>query len=453
MRNAFSVGVCLGAVALAAAITFNDRVLSQQNGDNGLSARAEGISTTTATATAIPITDAPTGFDGASNGFAEEYCANQGELSNTTESPDIPRKNCSFDSAVEQFGEHEEDDEGIGPVYNARGCGECHGTPILGGSSQVVERRAGFFSLATGFVDHPGGSLIHDRSIDAAIQETVIASRANVIALRASQSILGDGFVEAIGSPTLALISALQPSSMRGQVINVAVFEQPGATRTGRFGWKNQQASLLSFSADAYLNEMGITSPMQRTENTSNGVDVSSYDTVPLGHPSDPDNDGIDVELFALFMRSTKAPPVDAARAASADAVAGSAIFNQLACNVCHTRTIITDPPGTVINGGALIVANAVGSKRIHPFGDYLLHDIGTGDGIVQNGGAATRNKVRTAPLWGLRARGRFMHDMLSMNIEDAIERHGNQAADARAAYQALSNTDRAKLLAFLRSL
>jgi CxxC motif-containing protein (DUF1111 family) len=449
MRNAFSIGVCLGAAALAAAITFNDRVLSQQNGE-GLAAST--ALTSTATVTAIPVTEAPAGFDGQSNGFAEEYCDNQAALSHTTQSPDIPKAECSFDSAVEEFGAHEEDDEGVGPVYNARGCGECHGTPILGGSSQVVERRAGFFSLINGFIDHPGGSLIHDRAIDPSIQETV-DPRANVIALRASQSVLGDGFVEAIGSPTLAQIASNQPFSMRGQVINVAVFEQPGATRTGRFGWKNQQASLLSFSADAYLNEMGITSPMQATENTSNGRDVSDFDEVPLGHAADVDTDGVDVELFALFMRSTKAPPVDAVRAATADAVAGSTLFNQLGCNVCHTRTIVTEQPGTVINGGALVVANAVGNKRIHPFGDYLLHDIGTGDGIVQNGGASTRNKVRTAPLWGLRTRGRLMHDMASHNIEDAIERHDNQAAGTRSAFRALSSRDKARLLAFLRSL
>jgi CxxC motif-containing protein (DUF1111 family) len=180
---------------------------------------------------------------------------------------------------------------------------------------------------------------------------------------------------------------------------------------------------------------------------------VSAFDNVPLGHGSDVDNEGVDTELFALFMRSTKAPPVDATRAATADAVAGSTIFNQLGCNTCHTRTIVTDPPGTVINGGALIIANAVGSKRIHPFGDYLLHDIGTGDGIVQNGGQSTRNKVRTAPLWGLRTRGRFMHDMESHNVEDAIDRHGNQAAGTRSAYHALSNRDKARLVAFLKSL
>ena len=258
---------------------------------------------------------------------------------------------------------------------------------------------------------------------------------------------------EAIGNSTLSRIAQLQPSSMRGQIIQVPVFEAGNFPRNGRFGWKGQQASLVSFSADAYLNEMGITSPLQAAENTSNGVDVSAFDNVPLGHPADPDNDGVDVELFALFMRSTLAPPVDAVRAAQPTAIAGSALFDQLSCNVCHTRTIQTESPGTLINGGALVVSNALGNKVIHPFGDFLLHDIDTGDGIVQNGGASTRNKVRTAPLWGLRARGRLMHDGLSANIEDAIDRHGNQAAGARQAFRALSNLDRARLLAFLRSL
>jgi CxxC motif-containing protein (DUF1111 family) len=106
-----------------------------------------------------------------------------------------------------------------------------------------------------------------------------------------------------------------------------------------------------------------------------------------------------------------------------------------------------------LINGGALIIGNTLGSKRIRPFSDFLLHDIGTGDGIVQNGGASTRNKVRTVPLWGLRTRGRLMHDGLSQNIEDAIHRHGNQAASSRDAFKALSATDQQRLLAFLRSL
>ena len=98
-------------------------------------------------------------------------------------------------------------------------------------------------------------------------------------------------------------------------------------------------------------------------------------------------------------------------------------------------------------------MANALGNKRIRPFGDFLLHDIGTGDGIVQNGGQSTRNKVRTVPLWGLRARGRFMHDGLSFSLTDAIQRHGNQADAASDAFNALSTTNKNRVLEFLLSL
>jgi CxxC motif-containing protein (DUF1111 family) len=232
---------------------------------------------------------------------------------------------------------------------------------------------------------------------------------------------------------------------MRGQLINVAVLEAPGQTRIGRFGWKAQQASLVSFAADAYLNEMGITSPLQPKENSSNGNEVPDDGIL--------DDEGADVELFALFMRSLKAPPRYAELANTPDAIAGSTLFNQVGCNVCHTRSMTTAEPGTPINGGAMLVSRALGNKRIQPFGDFLLHDIGTGDGIVQNGGSSTRNKVRTAPLWGLHARTRFMHDFLSQSIDDAIQRHGNQAESARRAFNGLSRTERGRLMTFLRSL
>jgi CxxC motif-containing protein (DUF1111 family) len=113
----------------------------------------------------------------------------------------------------------------------------------------------------------------------------------------------------------------------------------------------------------------------------------------------------------------------------------------------------VTAEPETPINGGAMLVSRTLGNKRIQPFGDFLLHDIDTGDGIVQNGGASSRNKVRTAPLWGLHARTRFMHDFLSHSIDDAIQRHGNQADGTRRAFNALSRTDQRKLMTFLRSL
>jgi CxxC motif-containing protein (DUF1111 family) len=400
-------------------------------------------------------TEAPTGFDGEDNGFAAEFCARQDQLVNSPNSPKIPDDECNLEAAEEEFTGPETVADGLGPIFNAAGCGECHTAnpmfdpdnferKLVGASSAIMEKRAGFFDGVT-FRDHPGGSLIQDRSLRPHEQERVLPGH-NVIAIRSTISVLGDGFVEAISNSTLEDIASRQPSAQRGQIINVPVLERPGTTRIGRFGHKNQQASLVSFSADAYLNEMGITSPLQPDENTSNGTPVE--DPVP-----GLDDEGVDVELFALFMRATKAPPVDAAIAATPDARAGRDLFNAIGCAVCHTPTIVTAPPGTLINGGALRVANALGDKVIHPFSDFLLHDVGTGDGIVQNGGQSTRNKIKTAALWGLRARGRFMHDALSFSLEDAIRRHGNQAASARNNFNALSSANRRRLLTFLSSL
>jgi CxxC motif-containing protein (DUF1111 family) len=433
MKGLFRFGVCVSASALALVMALTARVETQND-----------LTETAVTAATAVITDAPTGFDVASNGFAEEFCARQDHLANSPNSPTIEADECSFDSAVEEFTELETQETGVGPVFNATGCGECHIAPALGGGSQIAERRAGFFD-GTSFTDHPGGSLIHDRAIAPDLLETVIESRTNVFSFRGSQSLFGDGFVETVGNAALQAIAAAQPTAMRGQIINVPVFEAPGQTRIGRFGWKGQQASLVSFAADAYLNEMGITSPLQPNENTSNGNRVPDDRIV--------DDDGVDVELFAVFMRSLKAPPRNTEIADTQEANAGSEIFNQIGCSVCHTPAMVTLEPETPINGGAMLVSRALGNKRIQPFGDFLLHDVATGDGIVQNGGPSTRNKVRTAPLWGLHSRTRFMHDFLSHSIDDAIQRHGNQADSARTAFNALNRNDQRRLMTFLRSL
>jgi CxxC motif-containing protein (DUF1111 family) len=408
--------------------------------------------------TAAPITrsadgptEAPTGFVVESNGFAEEFCANQAAFAFSPNSPPIDPEECGFDEAAEEFTGPEGLEDGLGPVFNAAGCGECHLVPILGGSSQIVEKRAGYFD-GRDFFEHPGGSLIHDRATELHLQELVMPSHTNVTTLRATLSVLGDGFVEAIDDETLEAIRGRQPSEMRGLLIEVPVLESPGSMSVGRFGWKNQHSSLVSFSADAYKNEMGITSPLEPHEPTSNGRSVARYDPVP-GDPARTDDEGVDVELFALFMRSTMAPPRELSVARNRDVQEGSEIFDHIGCAVCHTRSITTAPPGTLVNGGAFKVPESLGSKIIHPFGDFLLHDIGTGDGIVQNGGRATRNSVRTAPLWGLRARGRFMHDGSSFDLASAILRHQNQAESARDAFRRLGTRNREKLVRFLLSL
>src|SRR5678815_4005816 len=149
-------------------------------------------------------------------------------------------------------------------------------------------------------------------------------------------------------------------------------------------------------------------------------------------------------------MRCLKAPPRGPITAA---VTAGQTTFNQIGCAVCHVGTITTAPAGTVINGGALTVSTALGDKNIHPFSDYLLHDVGTGDGIVQNGGQGTRNQVRTSALWGMRSRDRLMHDGASVSRSDAILRHGGQAQTARNNFAALSTTSQNDVINFLNSL
>ena len=380
----------------------------------------------------IVATEAPAAFDNQTNGFISQQ---------------------DFDAALEQFEEIQTIDDGLGPVYNAQGCVECHQNPITGGISQITELRAGHKDAYGNFVDAPGGSLINDRAIDPSIQERVPDSE-KIRTFRTSLNVLGDGFVEAIDDATLSTIAAAQPLQsgglIAGQTTDAPVLESPtGATGVGRFGWKDQHASLLSFSGDAYLNEMGITNRLVPDENSSLGRPVAAFDTVP----DTEDAVKNDIDLFASFMRATKAPPRDATLAQTPDAIAGSVLFNQIGCNICHVTSITTAPPGTLVDGGAFVVPPALGNKIIHPFGDFLLHDIATGDGIVQNGGQSTANKLRTAPLWGVRTRDRLMHDGLALTFKEAILRHGGEASGVRASFQALLPLLQNQIITFLKSL
>lgn len=282
---------------------------------------------------------------------------------------------------------------------------------------------------------------------------------------RASPILVGLGFVECIADGTLLSIRDSQPVAMRGTAIEVDVTEAPDQTRIGRFGWKNSVATLKSFAAGAYLFEMGITSPLFPREQTSLGRSVAFADTVP--DPEDTGGEeghGEDVEAFTRFMRSAKAPPRNSAMVLNDATDPGSLLFDSLQCSVCHVRQIITAPVGSVINGGTFVVPPALGNKIIHPFSDFLLHDIGTGDGIVETNGELTRNKIRTAPLWGLRTRDKLMHDggssspptnsgAQSFTFNEAILRHAGQASSSRTAYQALSTLRKEQLIRFLKSL
>lgn len=392
-------------------------------------------------------TEAPRGFDNVFNGFGSQ---------------------AQFNADKATYEERDEIADGLGPVYNAQACAECHQNPVTGAISQVTELRAGHFD-GVNFIDQAGGSLNNDRATNAAIQERIPAGN-EVRTFRTSLNTLGDGFVEAIDSNTLVAFANSQPGQSGGQIagqfIQVPVLEANGTLRGGRFGWKNQQASLLSFASDAYLNEQGITNRFNLVENTSLGTSVAAFDPVPDNAPcasnpavncgEDPEED---IVAFARFMRATKAPPRGAGAedgsngAPNSDIVAGSNLFNSIGCAICHVRSITTSPAGTVINGGQFTVPAALGNKIIHPLSDFLLHNVGTGDGIVQNGGQSTRNKLRTPPLWGMRTRDRIMHDGEGLNRNESILRHAGEANGVINNYIFLSTTQKNQLIAFLNSL
>jgi CxxC motif-containing protein (DUF1111 family) len=350
---------------------------------------------------------------------------------------------------------------GLGPVYNGRACAECHQNPVSGGSSQFTELRVGHLDANGNFVNPTvpindgadtitGRSLINDRAVLPEAQEHIPLTE-NIRALRAALNTLGDGFVEAIDDSTLLAIAAAQPQisdgRIHGEAIEVPVLEAPGQSRIGRFGWKDQHSSLLSFIGDAYLNEMGVTNRLRPKDETTIGKITPDPEDVP-------DDLGLaDIDHFAQFIRGTKVPPRDANLAATQSALSGDRLFAHVGCAACHVASITTANPGTLIDGGTFAVPVALGNKIIHPYSDFLLHDIGTGDGIVQTGPADTANKLRTAALWGLRMRPRYMHDLKSLTLQNAIERHEGEAERVGQRFRDLTEAQKNDLLTFLKSL
>jgi CxxC motif-containing protein (DUF1111 family) len=162
---------------------------------------------------------------------------------------------------------------GLGPVFNGTSCAQCHQNSVTGSASQITEVRTGHLDANGNFVNPTvsindgaasisGRSIVNDRAICEAAQEHVPDSE-TIRTRRAVLSTLGDGFVEAVDDQTLLTVAANQAAEsggiIQGEAIQVPVLESAGATRVGRFGWKDQQPTVLSFAADAYLNEMGVT--------------------------------------------------------------------------------------------------------------------------------------------------------------------------------------------------
>jgi CxxC motif-containing protein (DUF1111 family) len=455
--------------------------------------------------------EAVTGFDDQSNGFSD---------------PDRRKADQKFFEEVEHISP-----DGLGPLYNAQSCRECHQTPVTGAASQVTELRVGHLDAHRQFqnpqipINHGAEvirdrNLVNDRAICPEIQERVPDTE-TVRTTRLVTNTLGDGYVEAITDETLLKIRKKQCKASHGticgQAIKVLVPESEGQDRIGRFGWKDQHASLLAFAADAYLNEMGITNSLQKTEvtticNPPVATTVPNTDpakiTEPNSLPDPADNNLEDIDHFASFMRSLKAPARDKAAAATPEVKQGAQLFANMGCVTCHVQTIVTGK-SPAAPGGPGLHPDVLENRTIHPYSDFLLHDVGTGDGIpvalIEHFGReriekrmreleasraaeakqrqpgktedecsesyqtavlegekqpdllrdtlCARNKLRTAPLWGLRLRSRLMHDGASVQVSDAIGRHKGEAEAASEHFSKLTPADKKALLAFLQSL
>jgi CxxC motif-containing protein (DUF1111 family) len=394
-----------------------------------------------------------------------------------------------FTAAKTAFQTVEDLDDGLGPVFNEKACGNCHTQGGIGGAGVQIERRFGKFTNgAFNNLANEGGSLRQlftvgtftnaaSKSCTAPLEHEPADATVHNVG-RLTTPLFGLGLVDAMPDSFFDSLAASEPAAVRGVANRVRILlptpgdpsQRVGGTRVGRFGWKAGVANLVQFAADAYLNEMGITTQhciagvsvlSFATESKPNGVAQSSGcdDRGPggAGVPAGTD-DGVgscaggltqiqeDVELFTDFMTFLAPPPIDTSvDPAVLNAALG--IANRIGCGGCHT-TVVFKTPSTTHNG---VPANF----SFAPFSDFLVHDMGSlGDQIGNDGDSVARTRLmRTAPLWGLRFRTKFLHDGRASDIPSAIRAHSGQGAAAAAAFNALSTADKNTLLTALKAI
>jgi CxxC motif-containing protein (DUF1111 family) len=349
-----------------------------------------------------------------------------------------------FRLGLDDFLEVEASEEGLGPAFNGTSCAVCHNIPTIGGAGTMAELRAGRRNANGEFetLDASGDTLFHMFSVPGHGCQPVLPPDTNVFARRVPIPLFGAGLVEAIPDETLRSLE--DPSDRNGDGVSgragVIIDVETGERRVGRFGWKAQHATLMTFGADAYRNEMGITNDLFPHESAFGITPDQMRVCDPFSDPEDirdPRSGRRGIDNFASFMRFLA--PVG--RGEVTDRVrTGEQIFAAIGCTACHVPSLNTGPN-----------ANPLFNRKIVAlFSDLLLHDIGTSDGIKQ--GAAEPNEIRTPALWGLRFRRPLLHDGTA-TLEEAIGRHAREAELARRGFDRLSDADRAALLAFLGSL
>ena len=318
-------------------------------------------------------------------------------------------------------------EEGLGPLFNEEACSACHREPAIGGVgrdglatvTRIGRLNDGIFDAMVG----RGGPFAHARAISelgADCDRTAgIPAGANVTSVRNTPQLFGSGLIDAIPDEAIRAQARRQRGTLvtgRPNLVSLS----GGRERLGRFGWKADVATLEQFVAEALRNEIGVTSSLAPGGPPPRGSRSCK------GESPDSEVDRALIAALTDFVAALPAPePVSLEPA-------GARVFRETGCAACHTPTL------------------DAGSDDAHLYSDLLLHDMGPAldDRVAQ--GAARGDEWRTAPLWGLADRPRFLHDGRAETLVAAILAHGGEADRARERFRSLSHGDRRQLLSFL---
>ncbi len=359
--------------------------------------------------------------------------------------------------------------DGLGPTFNARSCIECHvrnGRGIAEDGNPGVLVRLGrpdgspdpayggqFQHRAIRGVPREGDVSFEERTVrtvslpegDVVLSEHIytLSSLAfgplhedTGLSPRVTPQLVGMGLLDAIAEEDVLSWEDPEDNDENGISGRAA---RLGET-LGRFGWKSGQPTALSQCAAAFLGDLGLTSPLFPDEN------CPAPQTACQAAPN-----GGSVELNETRMRLTaeyvSLLGVPTRRDAEA-VLAGKQLFGDIGCANCHRPSFTTgDSPFEELEG-----------QRIWPYTDLLLHDMGPELAGPPEGDAAGA-EWRTPPLWGLglsadeEGRRHLLHDGRADSLDEAILWHSGEGERARAAYEALTPTERQALRAFVESL
>lgn len=338
---------------------------------------------------------------------------------------------------------------GLGPIFNDVSCATCHSGD---GRGQLRNALFRIGSSSDDFQRSIGGPQIQDKAIPGAHPEQIPAGLP--VSVRLPPPVFGVGLIEAI--PEAAIVANADEFDADGDFISgrpnyvlAADFvpaNEPNAgpgLKLGRFGRKAQNAVLFQQVVEAYLQDIGITSPFLPSENRNplSSIPIEVVDRVP-----DPEVLESTVQAVTFYIR-TLAPPAPGRDTERRNE--GGQLFTQIECSRCHVPEFQTGPN---------LVA-ALSNKPVRLYSDLLLHDMG--DELADNrpDGMATGREWKTPPLWGLRLMRRFlsgqallMHDGRARTVEDAIMLHGGEAFASRQRFANLTRAQKDALLDFVES-